>query len=87
MAEMKDQKMILKKVFLRIRPYRFGVIFSLILATVYVIMTLYIPILVGKAIDCILEPGKVYFEQMGTYLLSVAACTAAASLARWIMTA
>jgi len=84
-AEMKDQKMILKKVFLRIRPYRFGVIFSLILATVYVIMTLYIPILVGKAIDCILEPGKVYFEQMGTYLLSVAACTAAASLARWIM--
>ena len=34
-------------------------IVSLLLAVLYVVMTLYIPILVGDAIDCIVEAGNV----------------------------
>ena len=85
MSDKKNQRAVLKKVLLRIRPYRFGVIFALLLATVNVIMSLYIPILVGDAIDCILEPGKVDFLTMGRFLWLVGVCTAVAALSKWIM--
>ena len=51
MTKPMNQKDVLKKVLLRIRPYRAGVAASLILAVVYVVMTLYIPILVGNTIS------------------------------------
>ena len=85
MSDKKNQRAVLKKVLLRIRPYRFGVIFALLLATVNVIMSLYIPILVGDAIDCIVEPGRVDFTTMGRFLWLVGVCTAVAALAKWIM--
>ena len=64
MANLMSQKDILKKVLQRIRPYWAGVAASLVLATVYVVMTLYIPILVGNAIDCIVDMGRVDFSAM-----------------------
>ena len=82
MSDKKNQRAVLKKVLLRIRPYRFGVIFALLLATVNVIMSLYIPILVGDAIDCIVEPGKVDFLTMGRFLWLVGVCTAVAALSK-----
>ena len=85
MSDKKNQRAVLKKVLLRIRPYRFGVIFALLLATVNVIMSLYIPILVGDAIDRIVEPGKVDFAAMGHFLWLVGVCTAVAALSKWIM--
>ena len=84
-ADRKDQKTVVKKVIQRIRPYRIGVVGSLILATVYVLMTLYIPILVGNAIDCIVDAGNVDYVKMGGFLLEVAFCTAAAALSKWLM--
>ena len=74
-----------RKVLHRIRPYSAALIGSLILALVYVAMTLYIPILVGRAIDCIIDAGKVDFQQMGTHLIQVLICTAMAALAQWLM--
>ena len=85
MADKKDQRAVLKKVLLRIRPYSFGVVAALILATVNVVMSLYIPILVGKAIDCIIEKGKVDFASMGRYLWMVGICTGVAALSKWVM--
>ena len=81
----KKQNGALKKVLLRVRPYWAGLITSVILATVYVVMSLYIPILVGDAIDCIVDAGKVDFATMKTYLLGVAVCAAAAGAAQWVM--
>ena len=75
----------LKKVLCRVRPYWVGLICSLALATVYVVMSLYIPILVGEAIDCIVDAGRVNFAAMKQYLLGVSVCAAAAGLAQWIM--
>lgn len=82
---MNNQMTVLKKVLLRIRRYWPGLIASLILATIYVLMTLYIPILVGNAIDCIVDAGRVDFTQMGVYLRNVAICALVAALSQWLM--
>ena len=58
---------------------------SIALSAVYVAMSLYIPILVGDAIDCIVEAGHVDFAKMGEYLLKVAICAGAAGLSQWVM--
>ena len=86
MDKTNGQLAVLKKVLHRIRRYWAGLVCSLILATVYVVITLYIPILVGDAIDCIVGPGNVAFADMGVHLRSVALYAAAAALAQWLMT-
>ena len=85
MTDKAAQKEVLKKVLRRIRPYWLGVVAALLLATVYVVMTLYIPILVGNAIDCIVDTGKVDFQTMRSFLWSVGICTVVASLSKWVM--
>ncbi|MBQ8621704.1 MAG: ABC transporter ATP-binding protein [Oscillospiraceae bacterium] len=75
----------LKKILLRIRPYWLQLAASLLLATVYVVMTLYIPILVGQAIDCIVGAGQVNFEGVKRYLVRMLLCAGAAALSQWIM--
>jgi len=81
----KTQNAVLKKVLRRIKPYGVSLCASLLLATLQVAMTLYIPILVGNAIDCIVDTGRVDFETMSFYLGRVILCTAAAALAQWVM--
>ena len=83
---MRNQITVLKKVLRRIRRYWTGLIASAVLACVYVVMSLYIPILVGNAIDCIIEAGRVDFDQMGRYLYGVLACAGIAALSQWVMT-
>lgn len=82
---MAKQTGILKIVLRRIRKYWAALIVSLILATVYVGMTLYIPILVGRAIDCIVDAGKVDFAAMKPELVGVLICAVVAGLSQWIM--
>ena len=85
MANQKNQSSVMKKVVLRIKPYWPALIASLLLATVYVAMTLYIPILVGNAIDCIIDAGNVDFAAMGLHLRKILGCAAIAALAQWVM--
>ena len=85
MADKLNKASVLKKVLLRVRRYWAGLVVSVLLAGVYVAMSLYIPILVGNAIDCIIEAGKVDFAAMGGYLNRVLICAIAAGLAQWIM--
>ena len=83
---MKHEQMItLKKVLKRVRKYRIPMIFSLLLALIYVAMNLLIPILVGRAIDCILAPGRVDFPVITKILALTAVCAAGAGLAQWVM--
>ena len=85
MADKLNKASVLKKVLLRVRRYWAGLVVSVLLAGVYVAMSLYIRILVGNAIDCIIEAGKVDFAAMGGYLNRVLICAIAAGLAQWIM--
>ena len=82
---MNNQLTVLKKVLRRIRRYWGSLIVSLILATIYVVMTLYIPILVGNAIDCIVDAGRVDFAAMSFSLRGVVICAAVAALSQWLM--
>ena len=75
----------LKKVLVRIRRYWPTLIAAIILATVNVGMTLYIPILVGSAIDCIVDAGQVDFDQMWIFLRGVILCAAIGGLSQWVM--
>ena len=85
MAKNKSQSSVMKKVLLRVRSHWGGLIVSFLLALVHVAMTLYIPILVGKAIDCIIETGRVDFAAMAVHLRGVLICALVAAAAQWVM--
>ena len=80
-----NQSAALKKVLLRVRSYWAMLIVSLLLAVVQVAMTLYIPILVGRAIDCIIAAGQVDFSAISDILGRIILCAGTAALAQWIM--
>ena len=80
-----SQTSTLKKVLHRLKPYTFAIVLSLLSAAVSVVMSLYIPVLIGRAIDCIIEAGKVDFGQMKGYLTGVIVCALAAGLVQWGM--
>ncbi len=82
---MNNQTLVLKKVLHRIRRYWVSLIAALLLATVNVVMTLYIPILVGTAIDCIVDAGHVDFARMSVYLRNVLISAVVAGAAQWLM--
>ena len=68
-----------------LKPHRFFVILSLLTAAATVAGTLYLPILMGKAIDHIIGPGQVHFTVIGKILLSGVAAAIVTGLAQWIM--
>ena len=63
------RKEILKKLWIRLARYRILVVLSILMAGVTVTGTLYLPILMGNAIDCILGKGKVDFAAMNPILV------------------
>lgn len=85
MADKKSQGVILRKVLLRLRRYWVLMIGSLIMATVSVAMSLYIPILLGQAIDFIIGKGRVDFAAVSTKLIAVAICAGVSALGQWLM--
>ena len=85
MADNKSRGAVLRKILLRVRRYWPAMILSLVMATVYVAMTLYIPILAGQAIDCIIDMGRVDFNAIQSVLLKILICAVVAALSQWIM--
>ena len=67
---MHNQPDTVKKILHRLKHYWLGAVISLLMATLYVVMSLYIPVLVGNAIDCIVAPGQVDFSTMAGFLLA-----------------
>ena len=82
---MSNQKTTIRKVLRYVRPYYAALIASLSLALLFVAMSLYIPILVGQAIDCIVDKGLVDFVAVSRKLLQIGICVLIAALAQWIM--
>ncbi len=75
----------LKKVLRHIKNYRLLLICSILLAALTVALTLYVPILIGEAIDCIVEAGKVDFSAILPILLRTAVIIAITAAAQWVM--
>ena len=80
-----SNKGILKKVLNHIGRYKFVLFFSIILAAVSVILTLYIPILTGEAVDCILGPGAVDFAGIMEILKKMTVIIIVTAIVQWLM--
>ena len=80
-----DQGATLKKVFERLGKYRIFLIFSILLATVSVALTLYIPKLTGHAVDFIVSRGNVDFPGVLRVMVQIGICTLVTALAQWLM--
>ena len=75
----------LRTVLRRLRRYRWQIALTLLFAALQVASALYVPILVGRAIDCIVAPGQVDFSAIGALLITVGVITAVGALAQWLM--
>lgn len=85
MVDKKKNKGTLKKVFSYIGKYKYFLILSMFFAAVTVGLTLYAPILVGKAIDCIIGKRNVDFVNMKSILIKVAVIVVSTALIQWLM--
>lgn len=88
MANKKDtskNKQTIKKVWRYLRHYKFFLILSLILAAAVVAMQLYIPILIGNAVDCIIDKGQVDFDTVFDILKKMGIVILIAAVCQWIM--
>ncbi len=82
---MADSAGILRRVLHRLKRYWPLIVLAVLMATVSVAMSLYIPILVGKAIDRMVGPGNVDFAGLRNYLLGIGICAGISALAQWSM--
>lgn len=81
----RSNKDIMKKVLDHIGKYKFFLLFSIVLAAVSVVLTLYIPILTGQAVDCILGPGAVDFDGIWAILKKMAVIIVITAAVQWLM--
>ncbi len=82
---MKNNSGILKRVLKYIKKYNFLVALSFICAAVSVASTLYAPILTGKAIDLIIESGKVDFDGIKDIIFKFIIVVAITVVSQWLM--
>lgn len=85
MPKLKANNSTLKKVLGRIARYRLNAVLSILLSAVYVGLSLYVPILAGRAIDNIIAPGSVDYAQIMLELTKIAVVATIAALAQWLM--
>lgn len=75
----------IQKVLKLMKPHMYFLILSLIFSVVYVVLTLYAPILVGDAVDFIIGKEQVDFAAIFEILKQIAVIVVVASLAQWFM--
>ena len=85
MEKKSSQMDALKKVLNYIRRYWFMVGLSLVLAAVTVVLTLYIPILTGDAVDLLLGKGNVDFPAVFAIMKKIAVAMVFTAAAQWVM--
>lgn len=81
----KGQAETLREVVRRLGRYRIFLVFSVLLASVSVVLTLYIPKLTGNAVDYIVAKENVNFPGVFRVMLQIGACTLITALAQWLM--
>ena len=82
-----DNKGILKRLWKYIEHSRVYFIFSVILALLTTVLSLYVPILVGQAVDCISGAGNVDFNTLASIFIRIAVVIAITAAGQWLMNA
>lgn len=75
----------LRALLARLRPYGGWLAASLALAAASVALTLWLPVLIGQAVDCILGPGAVDFAALRALLAKMALAIGGGAAAQWLM--
>lgn len=86
-AVTKRQKQTLGKVLRYIRRYWGYLGCSVVLAALTAGLTLYVPVLIGQAVDQILAPGQVAFAEIALILRNMAVVILLTAAAQWVMNA
>ncbi len=79
------KKSTLKNIFKYLKGYKLSFLFTLLMGAVSVAMALYIPYLIGQAIDCITENQPIDFPEIRSILFKGAMAIAVSALAQWLM--
>ena len=79
------KKSTLRKTLKYIGNYKYLMLFSIILAVVSVLFNLYIPVIIGYAIDCIKGFNNVDFHSMFAYLIKAGVIAIITAIITWIM--
>lgn len=75
----------IKKVLNRLKKYRFAIVVSILLAAVTAAAALYVPKIVGEAIDLIVGKNNVDFGEIVSLLVRLGIVVGATGLLQWIM--
>ena len=78
-------KSTVSKILSKIKPYAGYLIIALISAIISVSLTLYIPVLIGQAIDNIVDKGNVNFENIIQILIYIGIGIVGVTVFQWIM--
>ena len=81
----KAERGTLKKVLVYLKPYWPLVALSILLSAVTVALTLYVPVLIGRAIDQIVGPGQVALHSIVSLLYKIAVIVAATGAVQWMV--
>ena len=84
-SKLRSQSATLRRVLRYIRPYLPMLALSLLLALITVALTLYVPILVGRAVDCLPGVGTVDFPALRRVLATIGVCVLLTAAAQWVM--
>ena len=74
-----------KRVLTLLMPYRLLIVSSILLSAGAVALTLYLPVLVGRAIDCIVGVDRVDFDAIKRLLLRIAVCAGLTAVMQWLV--
>lgn len=85
LRQLGKQKATVLRILNDIKKYRVFVGLSILLAAATVALTLYIPILIGQAVDCIAAPGRVDFAALSAVLFRIGLSAVCAGLCQWLM--
>ena len=82
---MNMKKQTIKRLFSIIGKYKPMLLLTVLLALVFVVVSLYIPILVGDAVDVIVDKGNVNFELLIPILVRIAIIVLLGGISQWVM--
>ncbi len=83
---MENRKETLARVLWFAKPYRWYLLAALVSAVLSVSLTLYAPVLIGRGIDQIVAPGKVYFDNLLPILIELGIVAVLAAIFQWLLT-
>ena len=80
-----DRRQTLRRILAYVAHARLHIALSLLFSLISVALTLYLPVLTGRAVDLLLGPGKVNFAILAGILLRMAIAIGLTSLSQWLM--